>query len=292
MIIVRLNGGLGNQMFQYALGRNLAGILKTQLKLDRSAFRDDPLREYALSPFAIQEDFATDKEVADLVFTRRTLLRRVLDKALQRRPQYASSYIREKSKFHFDPEILNLPDGIYLDGSWQCEKYFASNAPTIRQEFTVKEPLKGDNADMADRISACDAVSLHVRRGDYVSDPKTNRIHGVCDLEYYSRAIEYLVERVSAPRLFVFSDEPDWATEHLHFDIPSQVVGHNPPDQGHEDLRLMALCKHHVIANSSFSWWGAWLCVHISPIVICPSRWFRSQEMDSGELIPERWTKI
>jgi hypothetical protein len=211
---------------------------------------------------------------------------------MRKKPKIATTYVREKKKFHFDPDVLRLPGGVYLDGSWQSEKYFAGIASIIRKEFTVKAPLKDRNEETAAQIAGCNSVSIHVRRGDYVSDPKTNRIHGFCGIDYYRKALDYVAERVSDLRVFVFSEEPDWALKNLQFNFPKTVIGHNPPVQGHEDLRLMSLCKHQVMANSTFSWWGAWLCVKPDPIIICPERWFLAYDFEPRDLLPERWIKI
>ena len=145
---------------------------------------------------------------------------------------------------------------------------------------------------MAAEIAACNAVSLHVRRGDYAADPVVTSMHGLCPLDYYDRAVEYVLGRVSDPAFFLFSDDPDWVREHLKLRGSVSVVDHNGPDSGSEDLRLMSLCRHHIIANSTFSWWGAWLDPRPDKLVIAPKRWFADESLDTSDLLPAGWVKL
>ena len=135
------------------------------------------------------------------------------------------------------------------------------------------------------------AVSLHVRRGDYVSDPKTKAILGVCSLDYYRAAIAHIAERIESPAFFVFSDDIAWAKANLEIPFPCEYVDHNQGQQSYNDMHLMSLCKHHIIANSSFSWWGAWLNPRKDKIVIAPENWFANNE-DAKDLIPPESVKL
>ena len=219
-------------------------------------------------------------------------MERVIRQVLRKPPKPAPTYIREKKKFHFDPDILNLSDGIYLDGSWQSEKYFADIEVVIRQEFTVKTPPTGKNKELAEQIASCESVSLHIRRGDYVFNSHTNQILGTCDLDYYSRCVERLTQTVKNPHFFIFSDDHKWARNNLKLPYPMTLVNHNGADKNHEDLRLLSQCKHHIIANSTFSWWGAWLNQNPEKIVLAPKRWFKSDDYNPKDLIPVKWTKV
>jgi hypothetical protein len=149
----------------------------------------------------------------------------------------------------------------------------------------------GQNAEVAASIRGVDSVSVHVRRGDYVSDPATNQSLGTCSAEYYRGAARLIASQVSSPRFFVFSDEPDWARANLELEGPAVFVTHNDPERGYEDMRLMAFCRHHIVANSSFSWWGAWLS-NSGGIVVAPKRWFKANEWDARDLVPERWVRL
>ena len=292
MIIVKLMGGLGNQMFQYALGRRMAYVLGVKLKLDIFGFTNYKLRTYGLSPFNIQENFASPEEVTALKVRKQGIAEHVIRQVLRKPPKPAPTYIREKKLFHFDPDILDLPDGVYLEGSWQNEKYFADIEAIIRQEFTVKIPQAGKDKELAEQIASCESVSLHIRRGDYVSNSHTNQIHGTCDQEYYLRCVDCLTQTVKNPHFFIFSDEPEWAHNNLKLSYPTTILDHNKADKNYEDLRLMSQCKHHIIVNSTFSWWGAWLSQNPEKIVFAPKRWLKSNDHDSKDLIPDKWITV
>lgn len=291
MVVVRLIGGLGNQFFQYAVGRHLAEIHRTVLKIDISGFEAYKDREYSLWPFNIQEHLASPDEVAALTVRKQGIMESVVTRVLRRPSEPAPTHIREKH-FHFDPDILNLPDSVYLDGYWQSEKYFADIADIIRQEFTVKTPQKGKDKDLAELMASCESVSLHIRRGDFVSDSHTNQVHGTCDLDYYRRCVENFTPTVKHPRFFIFSDEPEWARDNLRLPYPTTLVAHNGADKNYEDMRLMSQCKHHIIANSSFSWWGAWLNPIEDKLVFAPKRWFTRDNRNLHDLIPNQWIKV
>jgi len=194
--------------------------------------------------------------------------------------------------FNFDPGVLELTGDVCLDGYWQSERYFKDVADIIRDALKVTLPMTGRNLDLSRRIGDVDAVSLHVRRGDYLIDQQVLEWHGVCGLDYYRQAIDYIVDWVKRPEFFVFSDEPEWAKAHLEFDHPVTFIDHNPPDKGYEDLRLMTICRHHIVANSSFSWWGAWLASSNDQIVLAPHKWFATDELDASDIYPANWIKI
>lgn len=291
MIITRLIGGLGNQLFQYAVGRHLAEIHKTELKIDTSGFETYKLHKYSLWPFNIQENFASSQEIESLTAQEQVggecMLARVLRKTL--RP--AKTHIREKKLFSFDSKILRLPDGVYLDGYWQSEKYFNNIAGIIRQETTVKFQQTGKDKGLADMIASTESVSLHIRRGDYVSNPKTRQVHGICGIDYYSRCVEHITQIVKNPHFFIFSDAPKWVRINLKLPYPNTLVDHNDADKNYEDLRLMSQCRYNIIANSSFSWWGAWLNPRKNKLVLVPKRWLAKRGVSYMDIIPARWIR-
>ncbi len=291
MVIVRLIGGIGNQMFQYAAGRRLAHVLGTELKLDISGFENYNLRKYELGAFNISEDFASPREVKTLASQKNGVRDRIVQCFLRRPKAPAPSHIQE-SYFHFDAKILKLPNNVYLDGYWQSEKYFNDIEDVIRREFAITVPQTGDNQKMAKLISSRESVSLHVRRGDYVSDLQTSKVHGTCGLEYYARAIAEISSRVDEPYFFVFSDDPEWSKANIDISHPVIFVDHNNSLKSYEDLRLISQCCHHITANSSFSWWGAWLNPYSDKIVIAPDKWFNSEDIDTIDLLPERWITL
>ena len=292
MIVVKLIGGLGNQLFQYAVARHIAEIHRVVLKIDISGFETYKLHKYSLWPFNIQENFASLEEVTALTVRKQGIVERVIRRVLHKPPKPAPTHIREKKRFHFNPDILNLSAGVYLDGSWQSEKYFADIETVIRQEFTVKTPQVGKDKELAEQMASCESVSLHIRRGDYVSDSHTNQILGPSDLDYYFRCVEYFTQTVKNPHFFIFSDEPEWARNNLKLSYPTTLVDHNEADKNYEDLRLMSQCRHNIIANSTFSWWGAWLGQNPKKIVLAPKRWFKSDDYNPKDLIPDKWIKV
>jgi hypothetical protein len=291
VIITRLKGGLGNQLFQYAAGFRLASIRNTELKLDLSEF-DNPNyrtpRSYELGVFKVTAEPVSAHDEASISTSAGPAFRRWLPERF--RPRSSTAAIERH--FQFDPAVLSLPGDVIMDGYWQSERYFADVSDLVREEFSLKQCAAGRNAEMAAEIAGCNAVSLHVRRGDYAADSVVMATHGVCPLDYYDRAVDYVVERVSNPAFFVFSDDPDWVREHLELRGSVEVVDHNGPDACSEDLRLMSRCVHHIIANSTFSWWGAWLNSSPDKIVVAPSRWFADDSLNTSDLLPASWVKL
>lgn len=288
MIIVKLSGGLGNQLFQYATGRALAIRKKTGLCFDTSNYGREEAgvirRGIALQHFQVEGTIATPHQL------RKLLQPSLLSKLARKIFALPSVYYRERF-FHFDPEVLETGTTVLLDGYWQSEKYFKAIAPVVRKDLRVISPLSAETRAMADRIANTRSVSLHVRRGDYVNDPKTLSYHGVCEPGYYTKAIAALKERVGEMEIFVFSDDMDWAKENISTEFPMTFVNH-PGRQDYEDLYLMSLCRHNIIANSSFSWWGAWLNINPGKAVVAPARWFNESNADTKDLLPPEWLKV
>jgi len=296
MIIVNLNGGLGNQMFQYAVGRALSSRLNAELKLDISnlgvrSSLGHTLRQYELDCFNINASIASAKEIA--MFTRRqpTLIERAAKKIFKIPFRSTSSHIFEKS-FYFDPEVLNLPDNVYVQGFWQSWKYFAEIEYLIRSDFTTHHRLNSIGLEFKNLISSHNSVSIHIRRGDYVNDPVTNKYHGMCSLSYYYKCIENLKKQVKDPHFFVFSDEPQWAYENLKTQDTVHIVDCNAKDHPCLDMYLMSICKHNIIANSSFSWWAAWLNANPEKLVFAPANWFGNSTNRTDDLILPNWKLV
>ncbi len=162
----------------------------------------------------------------------------------------------------------------------------------IRKDLVLKVPPAGRNAEMLREIQACEAVAVHIRRGDYVSNPVTAAVHGACGMDYYREGLSRLDQVVTRPHLYVFSDDIPWVRENLKTSHPVTYVDHNSADEPCEDLRLMSACKHFVIANSSFSWWGAWLSAFPGKRVVAPKRWFATDSKDSRDQVPDSWIRI
>jgi hypothetical protein len=286
MVVTKLYGGLGNQMFQYAVGRTVSLLNNnSEFFLDVSWFKKikgNTQREYELGPFNIVEKFASKKEIAMLGGSFLSLRSKL--------GLFKSGYVREKG-FDFDPNVMKLTGDIYLDGYWQSERYFKDIESTIRGDFILKNPLSKNALEIYSQIKNTNSISVHIRRGDYVTDPSTNDFHGVCSIDYYKRAQEILKNIVSSPHFFVFSDDIEWVKKNITFCGPVFFVsGCRIPD--YEEITLMSYCKHHIVANSSFSWWGAWLNPSREKIVIAPKKWFNNSDINTSDLVPKSWNMI
>ncbi len=294
MVIVKLNGGIGNQMFQYAAARRLAYVNNVPLKLDISWFgknRAETRRNYNLDCFNLEAEIARDNEVSELKSHRNNPFFRHLPGFLKKLVFHTGqTHIIEKA-YNFDPEILLLKDNVYLDGYWQTDKYFNDVEDVLRSDFTFRSEPEGQNLHYAELIRNLNSVSLHVRRGDYVSSASTGAFHGLCSLDYYRQAVTEIFRRTDKPVFFAFSDDMEWVRENLKIDADVYYVDCNTSETCHEDMRLMSLCKHHIIANSSFSWWGAWLGSHPDKIVCAPEKWFNAK-IDAHDNIPDSWIRL
>lgn len=292
MIISHLIGGLGNQMFQYAASRALSIERDVPLYLDIQDFQSYALHNgYELERvFNISTPLAGDTELKKVLGWRaHTPVRKKLY-----RPQLArfrGHHLFVDTQFSSWRQIERVPNDCYLMGHWQTEQYFLKYQKTIRADFSFRHPPIGRNAELVAQVNNSMAVSLHVRRGDYVANPTSLAFHGLCSLDYYHHAIEYIVSRVTNPMFYVFSDDIGWVRDNLKIDHPCHYVDHNGGKESYNDMRLMSLCRHHIIANSSFSWWGAWLNSRADKIVVAPQRWVQS-DFDTSDIVPSSWIKI
>lgn len=278
-------------MFQYAAGRALAHRLRAELKLELRAIHNSAERRYELHHFNIVESQLTALEAFRLSFWSRNRLQCV-GRVISRWAPLLGFQAFHDTGAAFDADVVRAKGNIYLSGFWQSEKYFDDCADLLRREFAFRVPPDEENARMLGAIGDGEAVCIHVRRGDYVANPKYNAVHGTCSLDYYHQAIEVIRQRVSSPRYFVFSDDPEWAKAHLQIGGSAIYVTHNLGTRNWEDLRLMAACRYFIIANSSFSWWGAWLSECPQKIVVAPSRWFQDPLRSTAALIPPSWIRI
>lgn len=282
MVVVKLNGGLGNQLFQYAAALRLALKHRAQLKMDIRQFTQllahTTPRQYELKHFAIRGSLLPPDTVWRRWWRRATLQPRL-------------TVIKEKH-YHFDPAILGLGDNIYLDGYWQTAKYFSDVRQHVLDEFRVKTPLTERSRRLSARMHASNSVAVHIRRGDYVANPTTRQYHGVCSEAYYAAAAQRLTQRVHDISWYIFSDDIPWCRQHLKLPGATTFVDHNGPERAYDDLRLMSACKHFIIANSSFGWWGAWLSLSPQKIVIAPKRWFNTPAMNTTDVVPSDWITL
>ena len=283
MIIVRLMGGLGNQLFQIAAGLVLARKNEDDIKY---VFLDDyklANRKFALSYLEVELRPLTNQERKTYLPKRR--LRRLINEFLGlsfRRVEY-----QEKAHFLYDPDFLNLTGNIYLSGFWQSYKYFIGYEDFIKDSFSFKFKPIGKNLAVLKEIIDCpNSVSLHIRRGDYM---KQDSGFHVLPNEYYFKALSHLEREYNHLSLFIFSDDIDWVVKNFKTIHKVQYIAHNSSLEAHEDLRLMSACKHNIIANSSLSWWAAFLNTNDNKMVFSPGKWSQTHHVREMELIPNHW---
>lgn len=288
MIIIQLKGGLGNQMFQYALYKELKHRGKEVKIDDVSGFVDDKLRVPVLGRFGATYDKATREEIIALTDSRMDFWSRVKRKLFGRK----TSRIDEKEGI-FDPAILELEEA-YLVGYWQSEKYFSSPEVISEiQETFGKRPqeIMHDSVSWStlQQIECCESVSIHVRRTDYLDKEHIN-VHNLCSEKYYKNAIKMIRDKHPNAVFFIFTDDREWCKN--HFKGPNFITVELQEGENTDvaDMLLMSRCKHHIIANSSFSWWSAWLGDTSEKIIIAPSRWINNRKMD--DVYTDRMTKV
>lgn len=280
MIIINLKGGLGNQMFQYATGRAISIKNKTQFKLDISGYNNEKYlksetpREYELKDFNIEESIASVKEIKKLKYPLG-----IISKGWR---FFRAKALRQNFQDYY-PKILKK-ENYYLDGFWQSEKNFLEIRDILLKEFSLKTPLTinpGPNS-----------LSIHVRHGDYLTNKKTNSYHGVLDIRYYKSAYNFIKEKTNISTVYIFTDDVKWAKENLNFISEETIFASNLNYKNSEEIILMSKCDYNIIANSSFSWWGAWLNQKSDKIVIAPKTWFKKGDKKHPNIAPKSWIRI
>jgi hypothetical protein len=299
MIMARLMGGLGNQMFQYAAGLRLAMRHKTTLKLDltflldRTPRENFTYREFDLAIFNLPAEITSPAEVRRFRRLAEPVSWSVLKWAANKLTK--RHYYLERSPA-FDARVLDLPDETYLEGYFQNERYFADIEVEIRKSFGLtpdESKLPADTRRLADEIRTCDAICLHVRRGDYVAIPVVTRHHGVCGLDYYERGLSKLRSMGAVGRVFVFSDDVVWCRENFKEADGFTVVGNEHAGRrASTHLWLMTLCRHFLISNSSFAWWAAWLGGSANKSVVRPFPWFQAPEVRDANICLPGWVVV
>lgn len=286
MIITRILGGLGNQLFQYAAGRALAVQNNTELKLDLSGFDTYTLRSFELSRLNARFSIASNEEIDSykaVTFYQRMMAR--LSPPAQKR-------FYKEPFFHYDGRFFLLRAPVYLQGYFQSEKYFEPVAKTLRDEFRFREAFSPPVMAFAKELASSNSVALHVRRGDY-KNPNALRVHGMLPEAYYQKAITQLMDTAGNNlRFYIFSDDPQAAAKMLALPDAKTVSGRLTKNHL-EDFYLMQHCRHNIIANSSFSWWAAWLNPNPQKKVVAPQQWFgKGGPKDTGDLLPQSWLQV
>jgi len=265
-------------MFQFAAGQALARKKKAQLILDLSWFSQNfgpgsTARSYELDCFQLQ----------------RSTLKISSKYAIGLASLFAKNY--QEPHFHYDSGFFDLPGHAVVQGYFQSDRYFRDTREHLLREFAwVNEP-QGENLTILKEIQQTpESISVHVRRGDYINNQNVTKIHGIVPMGYYETAVEKMTQKMKSPRLYIFSDDPEWCRQNLRWSYPAKIVSNQ--GSGSEDMRLMRECRHHIIANSSFSWWGAWLSLNPDKIVIAPQQWFCGKAINTKDLLPESWHRM
>ena len=280
MIIIKIKGGLGNQLFQYAVGRAVALHHRLPLKLDLTIFKTYKLHRYLLDQFAIQAEIATEDEIIKLKGRNNVLFSALRKAGLVKR----KSYLKEKRSSYFDASVFKNDD-VYLDGYWQNELYFSDIREELLRDLISISSMSDLGVVYMEGIKKSNSVSLHVRRGNYLNLKNFN----VLDIDYYMKAVEYIRKNVEKPTFYIFSDDLEWCKNSLGFLDNCIFVDSTKTEI--DDLKLMSFCKHNIIANSSFSWWGAWLNQNCKKTVIAPKDWLLNDPGSSNVILSD-WVKL
>lgn len=294
MIVVKLKGGLGNQFFQYAAAKSLAKANQTEVFIDpETGFIRDPYnRSFELLNFCIDSKFISFSKFDSFLY-QNSILNTLRNRFTCISEIGKINYLKE-SFYHFDERIKNYRTNkdIYLEGYFQSEKYFKDIANDIRSEFELKDSPNKINRHYLNLIRGSNSVSIHLRKYDDAIDNSAPRIYDSCTNVYYEKAISCIIDHVKEPYFFIFSDNIEWAKKNISlYNLKVEYISHNISN-AHEDIRLMKACKHNIIANSSFSWWGAWLNDNPHKIVIAPKNWLSSEIYDFKDVIPINWLKL
>ena len=296
MIVIKLRGGLANQMFQYALGRHLCIINKVPLYLDLVHYSDEQteektIRDFGLNVCNIQAKIASEQQINDAKGWFNNPLKRKVNTLFNKSKPYYKVNILKEHQIGFDENILKAPKNCYVQGFWQSENYFEEIRDIILKDLSFKVEPIGANLNYLNEIKDCNSVSIHVRRGDYVNSKHYQNIHEVLTVNYYNKAIKTILDSIKDPVFYVFSDDPVWVKQNLKSEYKMVFVDHNM-DTPHEDIRLMQYCKHNIIANSTFSWWAAWLNNNPDKIVVAPDKWYKKVDLENPDITPCSWIKI
>ena len=297
MVIVRVCGGLGNQLFQYAFAKAYSIKNNCEVFLDISAYKNRKITKegnqhsyYGLKLYKTRLKLATENECAMVkrVVNKDASLQYKIKKALHFpvTEQQISNVIIEKDYGVFKPALLDYRTNLYIQGFLQTDKYFEQYRDEIVKDFTLDIPLDEKNIKMLENIKSTNSVALHVRLGDYI------KIKWALPVAYYMEAIESIKLKEKGLHFYIFSNDIDWVLENLNIDAPYTVVDINPPNKGYYDLELMRNCKHNIISKSSFSWWGAWLNTNPNKNVIAPYPWILGKLDCYQDTIPNSWVKL
>lgn len=289
MIITDLKGGLGNQMFQYATGLALSSEKNTKHKVDlthfdnQDTFANETPRPFLLDKLKTRYEIASQEDLR-LVKYPIPVLSNVMN--------ILNAFLVGRNYLKYP---LHIGENMYLDGYFQKQEYFEKYSSQIISEFQLKKEYETkDFLKIAEQISRDeDSVSVHIRRGDYITNPNANKHHGALNNSYYENACKFLNDRLGKINLYVFSDDIDWVKENMSFLTVYKITYVSSPELiGAQEISLMSKCKHNIIANSSFSWWGAWLNQNEGKMVIAPKNWLRDGDGMNKGIVPDDWIRV
>lgn len=294
-IIVNVRGGLGNQMFQYAFAYGVSKKINQPFELDISDFDTywHPYKPntywnlYQLDAFKMEARLTSHKTKPK----KRNLVNRTVKILKIIKRKFLTKNYYQEPHYHFDKNVFTVKNNTYFMGYWQSEDYFKEYREELLKEFALKAPLQEKSQQYKKDILSNNAVSLHIRRGDYLTGVGSN-FYNIYDLGYYQKAVKHITQHIPEVCFYIFSDDLAWVKDNLAF-IKNKIFiesDKNIPD--YEEMYLMSLCKHNIIANSSFSWWGAWLNQNNEKIVIAPQKWCNDSLHDTINLIPNDWIKL
>tara|TARA_Y100001968_G_scaffold333308_1_gene395391 strand:- start:2477 stop:3361 length:885 start_codon:yes stop_codon:yes gene_type:complete len=287
-VVVFLKGGLGNQLFQYATAKSLALRLGVGLTLDLSWFIDNKSQhtQYILDRFKIDEQIFLPSQYIP------RKVRIFLYKTIKFLSLFGFTLPHiEEVDFKYTNKLLDINNPVILDGYWQNEIYFSKYRDEIKPLIKLNSKINSKDYQLIERIKGSNSICLHIRRGDYISNTNASRIHGICSKEYYLKAIQVVSNSIQAPLFFIFSDEPHWVRSNFNFDCQSIYIDSNLLNP-EIDFTLMSYCKHFIIANSTFSWWAAWLSESKNKKIIAPKQWFLNKELNDSFSLDQKWIRI
>ncbi len=294
MIIVRLQGGLGNQMFQYAFGKAVSSRCNEILKFDlthllaRYKSKLTIFRNYDLDVFNIEIIKATNLEILSFTLPRfnNKYIYTLLNKFYLKNNVYTEKY------FNYNYDVNYLQGSHYFIGYWQSFKYFLEMEEKIRKDFILPH-ANANSLDIANRIASSSSICLNYRRTDYLSNNILNTLSGTDGKNYYEKAIKTIVDTVDEPHFFIFSDDIEWCKNNVKLKFKTTFVEHLYAGRKFANyMKLMSMCKHFIIPNSTYAWWAAWLARGKNKIVVAPRNWFMDKEIDTNDLVPEDWIRF
>ena len=304
--------GLGNQMFQYAAGRALSLYKNVPFKIDISSYEGYSLRKFELDTFfAISPCRATKEEVSNYQITQplksawnrlfpsdkmrfytcpyeETGIKRTILKVNELLSPAHTKKTYLEPDYHFSEDFFRTPDDVFLIGFWMSWRYFKVFDKEIRQDFTIRPELVRHLIDIEKEIIKNNSVSIHIRRTDFTTQ-KNSSLHGVIPIEFYNKAIDEISNKMPSPHFYVFSDDVTWAKENLHSSFPITFVSGDVTSTAVEDFYLMTVCKHNIIANSTFSWWAAYLNSNSGKMIIAPEKWYNTSPFNYKDVYPLSW---